>query len=119
MLKRFLAGLAMMFILVGTAIAADGSKPTIYNTTLTSADTEYSQVITPGTKKLTLQCRTNYDIRIAFVTGKVAGSTSPYMTLKKGAVYWEDNLRGTFENPITVYLASSQAGVIIEIVVWR
>jgi len=118
MRKLFLT-MALIFGITTFVFAADGRNPTIYNKTLTTANTEYSQVITPGTKKITVQCRTNYAVRIAYETGKVAGSTAPYFTMKSGAVYWEDNLAATMDNPVTIYLASSQAGVIVEILVWR
>lgn len=97
-------------------------SPTIYNVTLTSADTEYSQALPRGTKKFTLQCRTSYDVRLAYVTGKVATPTAPYITVKSGNVYWEDNLNiqpPSHQTAITIYLASSQAGVVCELICWQ
>lgn len=111
----FVVGFSLVSFLV---FAGNGQNPTIYKLELTSADTEYSQVITPSVKKFTIQCRTTFDVRLAFVTGKVAASTDPYLTIKKGNVYWEDDL-DTKLTTTTLYLASSEAGVVIEIVVWR
>lgn len=118
MLKK-VTMLFLSLVLFGSVVfAGEGQNPTIYNVTLTSANTEYSQVIAPSVKKITLQCRTLYDVRLAYETGKVAAPTTPYLTIKKGNVYWEDSLNTKLEST-TLYLASAQAGVVIEIVVWR
>lgn len=85
----------------------------VYNVTMTLANTEYSQALPANTRKLSFQCRTGYDIRFAFTTGKVAGSVSPFATIKSGGAYDEKDLNLTGE---TLYLASSQADVIIEVV---
>jgi len=85
-----------------------------YNVTLTSADTEYSQVLPDNTKRFTVQSRSSDDIRFAFVTGKVASPTAPYFTLKTGQNYYESNLDLDSK---TLYLASSSAGVIVEILI--
>lgn len=89
--------------------------PTIYNVVLTSADTEYSQLLPSGVRDVRFRCRTLYDVRYQFTTGKVAGSVSPYLTLPAGSDYYSDNndLSG-----FTLYLASSQAGVVVELEVW-
>jgi len=98
---------------------AGSTTPTPYNVTLTLADTEYSQALPTDTKEFRFRCRAlleeYYDIRYAFVTGKVATPTAPYLTLPAGSDYYSDmsNLRSK-----TLYLASSQAGVIIELECW-
>ena len=91
------------------------TKPTLYNIVLTSADTEYTQLLPSGTKELRFRCRTSNIIRFAFVTGKVAGPTANYLTLPAGTDYFSD------ENDLTglnIYFASSSAGVIVELEVW-
>jgi hypothetical protein len=110
-----------------TASAPDNSKleeiklslavetPSVYNVTLTSANTEYSQLLPNRTRRFTIQTRTAYDSRLAFVTGKVATPTAPYWTIKAGSSFIEENVK--CENT-TVYLASAQAGVIVEIICW-
>lgn len=90
-------------------------NPITYNVTLTNADTEYSQPLPPGTQKFTVQARTSVDIRHAWVTGKVAGPTAPYNTLKSSFNWWEDCL---FLEDKSLYLASSTAGTVVEIQVW-
>lgn len=91
------------------------TSPTVSNTTLTLANTEYSYVIPNNTKKYTIQVRANVDIRYAFETGKVATPTAPYMTLKGGQNYWEDSLNLSSK---TIYLASATAGTVVEIISW-
>jgi len=86
--------------------------PTVYNKTLTVADTEYPQALPAGTKEIRFRCRTAFDVRFAWVTGKVAGPVAPYLTLPSGRDYASDNNKLT---GLTLYLASSEAGVVVEI----
>jgi len=103
----------------GGATAAKQQPPvttsTVYNTTLTSADTQYSQALPANTREFRFRCRTSFAVRFAFVTGKVATPTAPYMTLPKGTDYWSDNLNLA---STTLYLASSEAAVVVEIEAW-
>ena len=105
---------------------SEALTPVIYNLTLTSADTEYSQALPTGTKYASIQCRTAYDMRFAFetTTADVGASTAPYATIKAGQSYSLPEKAGfswnTDESAVaTIYLASSEAGVIAEIVVWK
>ena len=91
------------------------STPTAYNVTLTTAASEYSQELPANTKGFEFQCRTAYDVRFAYVTGKVAGPTAPYLTLKAGSEYYKENVKLA---STTLYLASAQAGVVVEITAW-
>lgn len=97
-----------------TQPAHEQTTPTFYNLTLTSADTEYVQALPANTRALQFQCRTAYDIRYAFETGKVATPTSPYSTLKNPSVWYKENILTSG----SLYLASSEAGVIVEIETW-
>lgn len=87
----------------------------IYNISLASADTEYSQALPAGMRKLAFRARTNQEVRYAFETGKVAGPTAPYATLKAAYEYFDENIVAASE---TLYLASSVAGVVVEVEVW-
>lgn len=104
---------------IGSTISANqqppSTTPTVYNLTLTSANTEYSQALPANTREFRFRCRTIFDVRYAYVTGKVATPTSPYLTLPAGSDFWSDwtNLPST-----TLYFASSTAGVIMEIEAW-
>lgn len=57
---------------------------------LTTHDTEYSLTLPGQVKCIEIQAREASDIRMAFETGKVAGSTDPYMTIKSGTRYVKD-----------------------------
>ena len=94
--------------------------PFIYTVELTLANTEYSVALPTGTKQFSMQPRTMPDgsevtVRFAFETGKVATPTEPYATMKNGAPFNEYNL---YCEGITIYLASSTAGAVVEIVGW-
>ena len=110
---------ASLPIPTGAATAVKQQPPVItaavYNVTLTSADTEYSQALTANTREFRFRCRTWFPVRYAFVTGKVATPTTPWLTLPAGSDYWADNanLAAT-----TLYLAADEAGVIVEIEEW-
>lgn len=92
------------------------TRQTTYNITLTAADTEYSQLLPSGTKELRFRCRTLYDVRFAWVTGKVATPTAPYLTLPAGCDYHSDikDISGKL-----IYFASSEAGVVVELSAWE
>lgn len=114
-MKKILLLAALILALCATPVLAGSAQyPLIANVTLTTANTEYSQAIT-GMQKFTIQCRTNYDVRFAYVTGKVATPTAPYITIKAGSVFWEDDL----SVDKTLYFASSQAGVVVEILYYK
>ena len=90
-------------------------EPTVYNKTLTAADTQYSQALPSSTKEIRFRCRTLFDVRFAWATGKVATPTAPYLTLPAGMEYSSD------DNDITakkLYLATDEAGIVVEIEVW-
>ena len=97
---------------IGSEVAT--SKPAIYNLTLTAANTEYTQVIT-NIHTLKFQCRTSDVVRYAYVADKVAGSTAPYMTLKANQVFSQYNVS---VSSMTLYFASGDAGVVMEITKW-
>ena len=86
----------------------------VYNVTLTVANTEYSQALPPNVRSFAVQPRTAVDVRMAFVTGKVAGSTAPFFTLKAGGALAINELQ--MGDDATVSLASATAGTVVEIV---
>lgn len=93
------------------------ATPIIYNVTLTLADTEYSQAMPLNCRCIEFQARTAADIRFAFVTGKVATPTAPYMTLKSGHWYFSQPL-SQGAAPSTLYLGTATAGTVVEILAW-
>lgn len=109
----FLAILILAFCSVPAF--AEGRFPIITNTTLTSADTEYSQSIA-GARYVEFQCRTSFAVRFAYEADKVATPTAPYMTLKAGAYYW---VPVDATSATTLFFASSEAGVIVEMLIYK
>jgi hypothetical protein len=109
----------------GTVAVSSGSidmdsrttTPTMYNVTLTNPDTEYSQAMPTDCRLIEFQARTSAAIRFAFVTGKVATPTAPYMTLKAGDYYFTPVINQG-ASPSTLYLASSVAATVVEIIAW-
>jgi len=89
-----------------------GRQRVIYNKTMTLADTEYSQAIPSGVVKLLVQCRGQYDSKLSF---SATGSSTNYITIKAGSVYYEDMIDGS---PGTVYIQSPTAGQVMEILAW-
>lgn len=89
--------------------------PTVYNVTLTDNSTQYSQAIPDGTKTLNFRCRDGTTFRYAFVTGKVAGPTAPYMTCLANEY---ESRSGILTDNLTLYLAGAISGKVIEIECW-
>ena len=93
------------------------TTPTSYNTTLTTANTEYSQALPSNCRYFEWQCRTEADVRYAFATGKVAGPTAAYHTLKAGDYYFSPQI-AQGAAPSTLYWASATAAVVVELLAW-
>jgi hypothetical protein len=93
------------------------ATPTPYNLTLTLADTEYSQALPANCRGFEFQARTEATLRFAFVTGKVATSVSPFRTLKAGDYYYSPPINQG-ASPSTIYVASSTAGTVCELLAW-
>lgn len=90
-------------------------KPTIFNVTMTLANTEYSQPLPANTRAIEFHTQAESAFRFAWITGKVAAPTAPYYSVLSGARYWKDHIHF---NDVTLYFASSNAGKIIEIIAW-
>jgi hypothetical protein len=94
------------------------SAPTIYNVTMTNADTEYSQLLPAGCKRFAMSVigGAAADIfRVAFVTGKVATPTAPYLQYPGDVEYFEDDVNLAAQ---TVFFADDSAGKVMQIVAW-
>jgi len=91
------------------------TTPVIYNVTLTLADTEYSQALSANVKKFSVHLRDFTAFRFAYVTGKVAGPTAPYLTIPEGSEKTEELIEPA---SLTLYFASAVAGKIAEIEEW-
>ena len=96
-------------------------NPTIYNVTMTLANTEYSQQISQYTKKFTIHTRDESAFRIAFETGHVATPTVPYFTMLANTRIGENDLFlqvATADWDGTLYFASASTLKVVEIVEW-
>lgn len=91
----------------------------IQNVTLTNANTEYSIELAEGVSSYSIQCRTAYDIRFSEETGKVATPTAPWATIKSGAAFNCPPHSGLSVGSRTLYFASAQAGVVVEVISYR
>jgi len=102
-------------VAVTTLPALEQTTPAHYNVALTLAATEYSQALPANCRAFRFQCRTAFDVRYAFVTGKVATPVEPYFTLKSGVICIEKDVKLA---AATLYLASATAAVVVEIEAW-
>jgi len=101
----------------GTAVSTP-PVPIVYNITCVVANTSYLLNLPTNCRGFEFQARTETEVRYAFMAGHVAGSVPPYFTLKAGDYYYSGPInQGTI--PSTLYLASSTAGTIVEIIVWN
>ena len=101
----------------GTQInpASMTGTPSIYNVTMTDANTEYSQALSANTKKFSIHLRDFTAFRFAYASGKVAAPTAPYLTVPAGGEKSEELIQPA---SLTLYFASSDAGKIAEIEEW-
>lgn len=93
------------------------ATPTAYNVTLTNANTEYSQALPANCRGFEFQAQGDVAIRFAFVTGKVATPTAPYLDLKAGDYYFSYPINQG-ASPSTLYFASGTAATVVEILAW-
>lgn len=90
------------------------ARPTIANTALTSADTEYGYAIPAGTKRIRFKLRAlNALLKYAFISG-ASGTT--YITVPYGDIVEINDARigGT-----TIYFQSPTASQTVEITTWK
>lgn len=93
------------------------ATPTIYNVTLTNANTEYSQALPANCRGFEIECQTGVQCRWSNVTGKVATPTAPFKTLQPNVAYNSPPINQG-ASPSTLYFASATAGAIIELIAW-
>lgn len=89
--------------------------PVIYNVTVTTADTEYSQVLPASTKRFRIVLADGAGFRLAFVTGKVATPTAPYWTQPANIPYTEEMVEPA---TLTLYFACGTGTKVAQIVAW-
>ena len=90
---------------------------TTANVSLASADTEYTYELPAGTVKIEVHALLGNDIRRAWVTGKVAGPTSPYDTIPGNSSYVVSDIHPN--SGLTLYLACAVGGETALVEVWK
>lgn len=102
-----------MTIHAGENPIANSNTPVITNLSLATADFEYSHTFPLNTRKFSIKPRSvSATIKLAYSSGE---SGTNYITVPPGG-YWED-LIGVTSNR-TIYIQSSTAGTVAEIVSW-
>ena len=91
---------------------AAAAEPTIYNVTLTNANTEYPQAMPTNIRKIAIRPRNNtHSIKVAFTAGM---SGTNYLTVDSG--FYFNDMIGV--SALTVYMQSATAGAVVEIEAW-
>jgi len=90
--------------------------PTIFNVTVTSANSEESQALPIGTKKFEIKVRDNTEMRLGFITGAPAVGGN-YITMPSGSIFWEDDSRMSLTG-VSLFFETKEAGQIVEILAW-
>lgn len=88
------------------------TTPQIYNLSMPLANTEYQQAITNGAVKITLRTRLGAALKISFTATE---SGVKYITVPPGATYEINTIR---TNNLTLYVQSTVANNVLEIVEW-
>lgn len=101
--------------LVVSGGVAPSTTPVTYNVTMTLANTEYSQALPANATRFSLQCHTNFAIRFAYETGRVAAPIAPYSICKAGWNYYEQDIDATGR---TLYFACANAAQVAEVIAW-
>lgn len=94
----------------GSLDANSSTTPTLVNLELELANTEYFYNLPVNTRKLTIRARSAV-IKLAFTPG---GTTSAYLTINRGVVYSEENIKYTG----AIFLSSNKPDEVIEILSW-
>jgi len=91
--------------------------PSIFNVTLTSPNTEFSQVLPIGTSRFLIHIRNAAaNIKVAYVAGE---SGTNFITVLGGEKYEEQMIFSETNNAITLYFQTPNAlSPIVEIVAW-
>jgi hypothetical protein len=97
---------------VPVELSQSARQAEIFNITLSSANTEFSQALPSNTRKFILKTRGSSILKFSFVSGE---SGTKFITLKPGAVYTDDNLYASE----TIYFQSPTSGDVVEIIAYN
>ena len=97
----------------GRSTIEASSTPKIYNLVSPVAiNTEFSQLLSDGVKRLIIRSRGNGELKVSFQLGN---SGTEYITIPCGATYSEENLN---LNGVTLYLQTNKSAEVVEILEW-
>lgn len=99
-------------ILSATTSSSSGTTPVVYNSTMTLANTEYSQLLPSTTKAITIQCRGLFDVKFTYAS---LASGTTYFTIKSGMSYYEESVSLASK---TLYFQCSEAAQVLEIIAY-
>ena len=86
----------------------------IYNVAITDADTEYSQALPKGTKKVLLKLRSGVAaLKLAYTVNE---SGTNYITIPVGSTKY---LEGVWLSNFTLYFQSPNAAQVLEVEIWQ
>lgn len=110
-MRKFTLILSLVIPLLCSNVYAQSAPKTatVANVTLTSSGTEYTWAPPNGVGSFTIRSRTAASFQIMTASG---GS---YITIPSGSAYYETNVSSVNN---TLYLKSSNAGQVIEIMYW-
>lgn len=94
---------------IAGALGVSPTTATIYNITITLANTEQSQVLPANTKKFIIKTRGNGKLQLAYNLGD---SGTIYLTVPPGSSYEDINLY----TAQTLYFQSPKVGEIVELI---
>ena len=116
--KVMAAAVPVVIAFYQTPVQVDGGATTVtlYAKTLTNVNTEYSQALPATCRRVVLKCRTAYAVRLGVRDWQDGDAHRPLFRRSAPAM-------AHASGPIklasgTVYLASVQAGVVVEIEAW-
>lgn len=87
-------------------------NPAIYNLSMPTAGVEYSQALPDAVHKISIRARVLGELRLAFVAN---GTNTTWITIPAGCSFVEDYISTV---GVTIYLQSSAAGNVAEILTW-
>ena len=97
----------------GKATLQPATTPDILNpVSPAGANTEFSQLLADGVKKITIRNRGNADLKLSFTSGE---SGTKYFTISGNASYSEENVSLT---STTLYMQTPGVSQTIEILHW-
>lgn len=87
-------------------------NPAIYNLPMATAGVEYSQALPDAVHKISIRSRVLSELRLAF---SLNGTNTAWLTIPPGCSFTEDYISTV---GVTIYLQSSAAGNVAEILTW-